>query len=332
MCIRDSAWITRDERGYITALTTNGRSYEFTVDQFGVVTGLVSTPAFQQDDEVGAILDTPNLIRPLQNDQANGGSLGIDTFTQPTHGTVVDEGNGTLVHTPDPGYTGADSFTYTTGPSTPASTVSILVSPPTSAQSGILMETWNGITGTSVSNLTSDSDYPLSPDASVARSLFEAPVNRGADFGTRMTALLIPPTTGDYTFWIATDDGGELWFGDDRSRTNRSLIASISGWAGSRDWTRFPSQQSATIPLQAGQAYYVEAIHKEGGGGDSLAVAWQGPGIAQEVITGSHLQTIDLNPPVVASPLTWTKAPSFAGSTWSFPTETTAPSPSLRDW
>jgi hypothetical protein len=35
----------------------------------------------------------------------------------------------------------------------------------------------------------------------------------------------------------------------------------------------------------AGQMYYIEALHKEGAGGDNLAVAWQGPGISQQVIS-----------------------------------------------
>ena len=43
------------------------------------------------------------------------------------------------------------------------------------------------------------------------------------------------------------------------------------------------------IKLEAGKKYYIEAHMKEGGGGDNLSVAWQGPGIAQVVIAGSFL-------------------------------------------
>lgn len=295
------AWVERDDNGFITSLTTSGRTYEFAVDGFGVVTALLDVPAFQENDEVSVIQNTPNLIRPLDNDQNNGGTLSIAAFTQPANGTVVDEGNGVLVYTPNPGFTGADGFTYSTGPTVPASTVSILVSPATSAQAGILTETWNGISGTSVSNLTSATAYPLNPDSSEVLSLFETASNRGSDFGTRMTALLIPPASGDYTFWVASDDNGELWLSTDRSDKNKSMIASVSGWAGPREWSKFSSQQSAIIPLVAGQPYYIEVRHKEGGGGDNLAVAWQGPGITQDVIPGSALQTVDLNAPFVAN-------------------------------
>jgi hypothetical protein len=43
--------------------------------------------------------------------------------------------------------------------------------------------------------------------------------------------------------------------------------------------------------LVVGQKYYIEALHKEGGGGDNLAVGWIGPGIGDTitVIDGQYL-------------------------------------------
>src|SRR6185503_10778348 len=65
-------------------------------------------------------------------------------------------------------------------------------------------------------------------------------------------------------------------------------------WANPREWTgnagnppgrnaAAPQNQSRTlfpsgIALVAGQRYYIEALMKEGAGGDHLAVAWQKPG------------------------------------------------------
>jgi len=296
------AWVERDDKGRITKLTTGGRAYEFTVDDFGIVTGIVEAPAFQKDDEVSVVRDTPNLIRPLENDETTGGVLQIDSFTQPAHGTLADEGNGVLIYTPNAGYLGPDSFTYATSPGVPSSTVSILVENPANSQSGVLMETWWGIPGTAVNDLTSNADFPHNPDNTSVRSLFEAPVNRGSEFGTRMRALLVPPTSGDYTFWIASDDGGELWLADNRAGAGKALVASVSEWTASREWTKFSSQQSTTITLQAGKPYLIEALLKENSGSDNLAVAWQGPGISQTVITSSHLRTVDLHAPSVATP------------------------------
>ena len=39
--------------------------------------------------------------------------------------------------------------------------------------------------------------------------------------------------------------------------------------------------------LVAGQKYYIEALVKEGGGGDHLSIGWTGPGFSEiTVITG----------------------------------------------
>ncbi len=63
----------------------------------------------------------------------------------------------------------------------------------------------------------------------------------------------------------------------------------MTGWTNSREWNKYSTQQSTTINLVAGQKYYIEVLHKEGTGGDNVAVAWQGPGITQQVIAGSYL-------------------------------------------
>ncbi len=59
--------------------------------------------------------DTPvTIANLLANDtDIDGDTLAVDSFTQPTHGAVVDNGDGTLTYTPDPNYNGSDSFTYT---------------------------------------------------------------------------------------------------------------------------------------------------------------------------------------------------------------------------
>jgi hypothetical protein len=41
-------------------------------------------------------------------------------------------------------------------------------------------------------------------------SLLEAPTNAGNDFGSRMSGWLMPPVTGSYEFWIASDDHEEF--------------------------------------------------------------------------------------------------------------------------
>ena len=145
----------------------------------------------------------------------------------------------------------------------------------------ILREYWTNIGyGTAVSDLTSNANYPNHPSGRDLLTSFEAPVNWADAYGTRIQGYLSPPVTGYYTFWIASDDNGELWLSTNDNPANAVKIAYVTSWTGSRDWANAnnPTQQSAQIYLQAGQRYYVEALQKEGGGGDNLAVRWELPG------------------------------------------------------
>jgi len=153
----------------------------------------------------------------------------------------------------------------------------------------VLSEWWTGIPGDDVNSLTSDVNYP---DNSTGRELLvalEGPVNWADNYGTRIRGYLNPIANGNYTFWIASDANSELWLSTDSNSANAVLIAYVSGFTGSREWNKYASQQSALIPLVSSQKYYIEALHKAGTGNDNIAVAWQGPGITQQVIDGLFL-------------------------------------------
>ncbi len=134
-------------------------------------------------------------------------------------------------------------------------------------------------------------------------------------YGVRMSGHLVPGTSGDYTFWIAADDGSEL-----RLNTNNDVadLAKICGWYRySGNFDAHPEQMSATIPLVGGQKYAIQILLKEGGGGDWVDVAWQGPDAPSRTrITGTFLTTaFAVNPkpasranltPLEAETLSWT--------------------------
>ncbi len=167
----------------------------------------------------------------------------------------------------------------------------------------ILREVWEGIPGTAVADLTGSADYPDNPTSTnLVTDYFEAPVDVLEDYGQRMHGYVVPPVTGNYTFWISSDDGSELWLSTDSSPANKRLIASVTGWTPSREWGWEANQQSAAIRLEAGQAYYVAALQKEGGGGDNLAVRWLRPdGVDEGPIPATHLLPygIAFTPPII---------------------------------
>lgn len=157
-------------------------------------------------------------------------------------------------------------------------------------QGGISLQRYNNIFGGTILSLTSDPDYPDNPDATSEPTLFEAPTNIGDAYGNRMSGYIIPPQTGNYTFWVASDDNSELYLSSDLDPGNVSLIASVTGYTASREWDKYPSQQSSPIYLTAGQAYYIEALHVENYGDDNLAVGWELPDTTLDrPISGSYL-------------------------------------------
>ena len=155
---------------------------------------------------------------------------------------------------------------------------------------------YDGLSGSSMANLTNASVFPRDPTSEKQMSLFEGDNNRADNYGAVLRGYLIPPSNGYYTFWIATDDDGELWLSTSTNTASATRIAYVSGYTGVREWTKF-SSQSNSISLLAGQAYYIEGRMKEGAGGDNIAVAWQclSNGITQSVIAGKYLAPYFMN-------------------------------------
>jgi hypothetical protein len=117
----------------------------------------------------------------------------------------------------------------------------------------------------------------------------------GDHYGTRIRGYIVPPTTGNYTFWIASDDQSELWISTDDQPANlvrRAYVLTYTGW---KQWTVEPNQRSPILALTAGQTYYFEAIQRDYNGGDNLSVGWFKPGdpgggtVPSEVVPGSAL-------------------------------------------
>ncbi|MFD3004041.1 PKD domain-containing protein, partial [Pontibacter toksunensis] len=137
----------------------------------------------------------------------------------------------------------------------------------------IVREVWNNVTGTAVSSIPVNT----APSSTSQLTLFEAPSNTGENYGARVRAYVQAPITGEYTLWIASDQDSELWLSTDENPANKRKIASVSGLTNSQEWTKYTTQASSYISLQAGKKYYIEALHKESTGADHLAVGWQLP-------------------------------------------------------
>ncbi|MFK7805582.1 MAG: PKD domain-containing protein [Anaerolineae bacterium] len=156
----------------------------------------------------------------------------------------------------------------------------------------IKRQIWNGITGTSTNHLTSIAAFPFSPDVTETLTSLEEPAGASGDnYGSRYLGYIVAPETGQYTFYIASDDSSDFYLSSNDSPSNLARIAYVSGWTPSKDWTRSDSQKSNLISLVGGQRYYFEVHHKEGSGGDNMAVGWILPNesFPPNVITSDYL-------------------------------------------
>lgn len=148
---------------------------------------------------------------------------------------------------------------------------------------------FRNISGSAVSDLTGNASFPNKPDEEVFFTSFDGGSSVGDNYGSTLRGYLIPPVSGEYRFWIAGDDASQLILGSGSSQVSTPVIASHTTSTGQYAWDAQSSQASAPVTLTAGQPYYIEARQKEASGGDHVAVAWSGPGIARQLIPGLYL-------------------------------------------
>jgi regulation of enolase protein 1 (concanavalin A-like superfamily) len=151
---------------------------------------------------------------------------------------------------------------------------------------GVYRQLWtnlNSSIGNTLTVLTNTSYNPNWPNNPVSNythvfTSFETEINTGLNnYGQRLRAFVVPPTSGNYTFWIASDDNSLLLLSPNEDPAGATRIAGVSNWTPWRNFSVEVGQQSAAIYLQAGQRYYLEALMQQGGGGDNLTVQWQLP-------------------------------------------------------
>ena len=176
-------------------------------------------------------------------------------------------------------------------------------------------ERWSGLAGTNVADLTGVRERFLGPpdDWALTPGIDESA--QGADYGSRFRGWITAPQTGVYYFWICADDEAELWLADGSitrtvdgqeialtNRYGKQRIASVldprigTHFTQPHDFDRLPRQQSEAILLQAGHHYYFEVLHKQGGGGDHVSVAWQVPGSLRQIIPAQAFHGDDTQP------------------------------------
>lgn len=205
----------------------------------------------------------------------------------------------------------------------------LIITPPTGMITGQAnYQVFTDIIGATVASLTSNTKYPNTPDITRILTSLEG-THAGENYGARIRGFIIPPATGEYRFFIASDDASQFRLG--ASEAAASTICSVAGYSGQYNWTANASQTSAIQNLIAGTPYFYEVLHKESGGADHLAVAWTGPGwTTPEVIAGRYLAVQSFGAPqITGHPAAKTIA---AGGSVTFNVHVTGAGPFLFQW
>ena len=149
-------------------------------------------------------------------------------------------------------------------------------------------------TGGSPESLLTDLNYPDNPTYRTFEPLFEYPPDGtdgvGSNYRNGLFGWFLPPQTGDYVFFIASDNQGKLYLSTDEDPANTHLIAEETAQSDPRRWTNsvlsdLPSKRSDqypntewpagnTIHLDATKKYFIEVLHSEGGEGDQVGVTF----------------------------------------------------------
>lgn len=157
----------------------------------------------------------------------------------------------------------------------------------------VLYERFDDIDGGEVEQLTQSDKYPGRPDASTMLAAFEMPSGVGERYGARMRAVLTPPISGDYQFFISGDDQAALYFSEDVDGTDPRRIAFVKEWVPNRNVNRHPEQKSVPLSLTKEGRYYLEALLKEKTGSDHCAVGWKRPDGREEFpIPGIYFSSV----------------------------------------
>lgn len=161
------------------------------------------------------------------------------------------------------------------------------------AKQGIVQEICWNFRGRSMADVTKHIEKnPAGSEARIISELDCGPI--GKNYGTLYSTWLLPPATGEYRFWLAADDGGELWLSSDASVDNLKKIASLTGFRPRNSWGSGPGE-SGLIRLEQGKRYYLRAMQYNAGGGNHLSVAWQGPGFNRTLLRGETCCVPDLD-------------------------------------
>ncbi|MBT5925936.1 MAG: hypothetical protein HOH33_04905, partial [Verrucomicrobia bacterium] len=159
----------------------------------------------------------------------------------------------------------------------------------------VLHKFWDASTGNNIAAMLADPRFPDNPSFVTLEPFWEygpdGSNESGSNYFNQLVGWFLPPEDGEYIFFTNSDDPSDLYLSTDDDPANKLLIAREAGWSNARDWVGtgggasdiddkrsdfFIDSEWPTldITMEAGNRYYLESQHTEGGGGDSVGATF----------------------------------------------------------
>jgi putative membrane-bound dehydrogenase-like protein len=154
----------------------------------------------------------------------------------------------------------------------------------------VTRDIWKDVKNAGEAKLEEDATFAATPTETDTSPTFEGRSNYGSNYLQRVSAVIVPPETGPYTFQITSDDGSVLYLSSDDTPAKKTKIAFVEGYSSRGEWDGQPGQSSEPVMLEAGKRYYLEARQAEGGSEDFVMVGWRRPdgSIERPIGAGVH--------------------------------------------
>src|SRR6185436_4084835 len=121
---------------------------------------------------------------------------------------------------------------------------------------GVYREMWTNLSASAgnnmsaLTNTTFNTNWPANPASAQIFTNFESGTNLANLYGERWRAFVVPPTNGNYRFWIASDDSSQFFLSSDENPANMAMIARVNVWTDPHQWTKEANQQSGLVALE----------------------------------------------------------------------------------
>ena len=215
----------------------------------------------------------------------NGGA--INGATNSSYTWLLDATDNGASYKCQAGATGYPSLTAN------SATTTVTVTTPVYHNNGIKVEFFANLPNSPIGRQSVEAGNVPAANSIWVDAGMDDPGNLGNNYVTRVSGWFMPPTTDSYVFFISSDDDSDLFLSTDATKGNKQLIAQETGWAPMDNWlgggSGSASQQRSDqwaptggiapypngISLVAGNSYYIELVHWQGGGGDSFGATYQ---------------------------------------------------------